>query len=123
MRADTFPPAPRRAVAMATPYDVHMTLEEKAIELLLRSPRLDVGTIIDLLDVGDREFRDMARRNETICNLLEARRSGKLEPPTSEPAQCPVCTEWFVPYGASKYCSDACRTAGRINQGSCSKQD
>ena len=99
-----------------------MTLEENAIALLLRSPRLDVGTIIDLLDVGDREFRDMARRNETIGNLLEARRSGKLEPPTSQPAQCPVCNEWYVPYGASKFCSDACRTAGRISRGVCSKQ-
>lgn len=101
---------------MATPGDVHITLEEKAISLLLRSPRLDVTTIVDLLDVGDREFRDMARRNPTICDLLEARRSGKLEPPTSEPTQCRACAEWFVPYGASKFCSDACRTAGRINR-------
>ena len=107
---------------MATPGDVHITLEEKAIALLLRSPRLDVTTIIDLLDVGDREFRDMARRNDTICRLLEARRSGKLTPPKSEPTQCPVCNEWFVPYGASRFCSDACRTAGRINQGSCPNQ-
>ena len=107
---------------MATPGDVNITLEEKAVALLLRSPRLDVGTIIDLLDVGDREFRDMTKRNATICNLLEARRSGKLEPPTSQPTQCRACNEWFVPYGASKFCSDACRTAGRISAGSCSKQ-
>lgn len=107
---------------MATPGDVYITLEEKAVALLLRSPRLGVTTIIDLLDVGDREFRDMARRNDTICDLLEARRSGKLELPRSEPAQCRVCNEWFVPYGASKFCSDACRTADRINRGSCSNQ-
>ena len=91
-----------------------MTLEEKAIELLLRSPRLEAGTILDLLDVGDREFRDMARRNRTIARLLEARRAGQLKPPKSEPIQCPVCSEWFVPYGSSRFCSDTCRTAGLI---------
>ena len=91
-----------------------MTLEEKAIELLLRSPRLEAGTILDLLDVGDREFREMARRNRTIAKLLEARRAGELKPPKSEPVQCPVCSEWFVPYGSSRFCSDTCRTAGRI---------
>ena len=91
-----------------------MSLEEKAIELLLRSPRLEAGTILDLLDVGDREFREMARRNRTIAKLLEARRAGELEAPKSEPVQCPVCSEWFVPYGASRFCSDTCRTAGRI---------
>lgn len=94
-----------------------MTLEEKAIELLLRSPRLEAGTILDLLDVGDREFREMARRNRTIAKLLEARRAGALKPPTSEPIQCPVCSEWFVPYGSSRFCSDTCRTAGRFREG------
>lgn len=93
-----------------------MTLEEKAIELLLRSPRLEAGTILDLLDVGDREFREMTRRNRTIAKLLQARRAGELKPPTSEPIQCPVCSEWFVPYGSSRFCSDTCRTAGRIRE-------
>ena len=91
-----------------------MTLEEKAIELLLRSPRLEAGTILDLLDVGDREFREMALRNRTIAKLLEARRAGALELPKSEPIECPVCAEWFVPYGSSRFCSDTCRTAGLI---------
>ena len=91
-----------------------MTLEEKAIELLLRSPRLEAGRILDLLDVGDREFREMAQRNRTIAKLLEARRAGALKAPKSEPVQCPVCSEWFVPYGSSRFCSDTCRTAELI---------
>ncbi len=91
-----------------------MTLEEKAIELLLRSPRLAAGTILDLLDVGDREFRDMAARNPTIAKLLEARRAGELTAPKSEPTQCAACGEWFVPYAAARFCSDTCRTAGRL---------
>lgn len=91
-----------------------MTLEERAVELLLRSPRLPTGKILDLLDMGDREFREMALRNQNIARLLEARRTGKLKPPKSEPAQCAACEEWFVPYGAARFCSDACRTAGLL---------
>lgn len=95
-----------------------MTLEEKAIELLLRSPRLPAGQILDLLDVGEREFREMALRNRNIARLLEARRTGELKPPKAEPAQCAACGEWFVPYGASRFCSDPCRTAGRLRKAS-----
>ena len=91
-----------------------MILEEKAIELLLRSPRLEAGRILDLLDVGDREFREMAQRNRTIAKLLEARRAGELKAPKSEPVECQACSEWFVPYGSSRFCSDTCRTAGLI---------
>lgn len=91
-----------------------MTVEEKAIELLLRSPRLSAGTILDLLEVGDREFREMAAHNPTIAKLLKARRSGALTPPKAEPTQCAACGEWFVPYGAARFCSDTCRTAGRL---------
>jgi len=40
-----------------------MNIEENAVALLLRSPRLDVGTIMDVLDLGDREFREMMLRN------------------------------------------------------------
>ncbi len=47
-----------------------MNIEENAVALLLRSPRLDVGTIMDLLDLGDREFREMTTRNPQIHNLL-----------------------------------------------------
>lgn len=91
-----------------------MTLEENAVELLLRSPKLDVGTIIDLLDVGDLEFRAMARRNPAIENLLETRRLGELEPLASEPIECPACSDWFVPYGSSRFCSDICKTTSHI---------
>ncbi len=91
-----------------------MTLEEEAIALLLRSPRLEVGTIIDLLEVSDREFRDMVSHNDAIAQLLQARRNGTLEPRAAEPAQCPACEEWFIPYAAARFCSDACRSLGRL---------
>jgi len=91
-----------------------MTLEEEAIALLLRSPRLEVGTIIDLLDVSDLAFREMVKRNERIATLLEERRAGALVAPVVEPAQCPACDDWFVPYAAARFCSDACRDIGRL---------
>ena len=93
-----------------------MTLEEEAIMLLLRSPRLSVGTIIDLLEVSDREFRDMAQRNERIAALLARRRDGTLDQTPVEPAQCPACEEWFVPYAAARYCSDSCRSVDRLRR-------
>ena len=93
-----------------------MTLEEDAIALLLRSPRLEVGTIMELLDVGDRDFREMAERNAKISELLEARRTGSLEPASTEPKQCPVCDEWFIPYASERCCSDACKKAQRATR-------
>ncbi len=93
-----------------------MTLEEEAITLLLRSPRLAVGQIIDLLGVGDLEFRDMTRRNERIASLLEERRAGTLQASRPEPTQCPACDEWFLPYAAARFCSDPCRIIGKINE-------
>jgi hypothetical protein len=91
-----------------------MTLEEEAIALLLRSPRLEVGTIIDLLDVSDAAFREMVKHNVHIAALLEERRAGSLPLPSAEPAQCPACDDWFVPYASARFCSDACRDIGRL---------
>jgi predicted nucleic acid-binding Zn ribbon protein len=91
-----------------------MTLAEEAIALLLRSPRLEVGTIIDLLDVSDRDFREMVKHNERIALLMEERRTGALTPPVAEPTQCPACDDWFLPYASSRFCSDACRDIGRL---------
>jgi hypothetical protein len=93
-----------------------MSLEEEAIALLLRSPRLEVGTIIDLLDVSDREFRAMIKHNARIALLMEERREGTLTPPEAEPTQCPACEEWFLPYAAARFCSDSCRTVGLLTQ-------
>jgi phosphohistidine phosphatase SixA len=91
-----------------------MTLEEEAIALLLRSPRLEVGTIIDLLDVSDGAFRAMVGHNPRIAALLEARRAGVLAQPNAEPTQCPACNDWFLPYASARFCSDACRDMGRL---------
>ncbi len=91
-----------------------MTLEEEAIALLLRSPRLEVGTIIDLLDVSDLAFRDMVKHNPRIATLMAERRAGALPEMKCEATRCPACDDWFVPYASARFCSDACRDIGRI---------
>jgi hypothetical protein len=93
-----------------------MSLEEEAIALLLRSPRLPVATIIDLLDVSDAAFRAMARRNQRIAALLVKRRDGTLAQRHAEPIVCPQCEDWFVPYAAARFCSDSCRSMARLHQ-------
>ena len=90
-------------------------VEETAIALLLRSPHLEVGQIMELMDIGDREFRDMASRNGDIAQRLEERRLGTLRPIDSEPRCCKSCREWFVPYGHDRYCSDACKRTARLS--------
>ncbi len=90
-------------------------VEETAIALLLRSPHLEVGQIMELMDIGDREFRDMASRNGDIAQRLEERRLGTLRPIDSEPRRCRSCREWFVPYGHDRYCSDACKRTARFS--------
>jgi hypothetical protein len=91
-----------------------VTLEEQALSLLLRSPRLSLSQILELLDVGDAEFRVIAARNKSVANLLEARKEGTLqsEPPAAK--RCPSCADWFVPYGSARFCSDPCKSIGRL---------
>ena len=96
------------------------TLVETAAALLLRSPRLTVSQIMDLLDIGDAEFRGMTGNSATIRALLEQRRNGELAPPQAELKTCPGCGEWYLPYAGARYCSDECgrivriRTAGPV---------
>lgn len=89
-------------------------LAETAVLLLLRSPRFALGEILELLDIGEREFREIAKRNVKIGKLLEERRLGQLKPFDKEPRQCPQCREWYVPYGADRFCSDECKKAGQL---------
>ena len=89
-------------------------LAETAVLLLLRSPRFAVGEILELLDMDEREFREIAKRNRRINELLEERRLGQLKPLDKEPRQCLQCREWFVPYGADRFCSDECKKAGQL---------
>ena len=93
-------------------------LKASGVMLLLRSPRLSVSLILELLDIGDAEFRQMCRDYPRIADLLEARRCGALQAETVEPVCCPGCGNWFLPYGGARQCSDECRQIVRIERAS-----
>ena len=83
-------------------------LQESAAALLLRSPRLSVSLVMELLDISDSEFRALVRENEEISELLEKRRRGELVAEEPEVRTCPGCNDWYIPYGGARFCSDEC---------------
>jgi hypothetical protein len=80
----------------------------QACALLLRSPHLSVSQVLDLMDISDAEFRELLKNSATIAALLDQRRDGHLEPMEPKLTECPACSDWFVPYGSARYCSDEC---------------
>jgi len=91
-------------------------LTTSAAALLLRSPALTLSQILDLLDIGDAEFREMTRSNPRIARLLERRRAGELSRPEDALRACAACGEWFLPYAGSRQCSDECRRIARLER-------
>ncbi len=96
--------------------DAPPNLQADALELLLRSPRLNIDTILRLLDIDERDFRDLVKANPAVGGLLKQRSQGLLELQGTEPRKCPMCKEWFLPYAGSKLCSDECKAADRIDR-------
>lgn len=91
-------------------------LTASAAALLLRSPSLTLSQILDLLDIGDAQFREMTRSNPRIAGLLERRRAGQLSRPEDPLRACATCGEWFLPYAGSRQCSDECRRIARLER-------
>jgi hypothetical protein len=93
-------------------------LKASALRLLLRSPRLSVSVILELLDIGDAEFRQLCCETPAIAELLTARREGTLQSEEAEPRCCSACGIWFLPYAGAKQCSDECRQIVRLQYAS-----
>ena len=91
-------------------------LQATAAALLLRSNRLSVTLILELLDIGDAQFRELSKCNEDIARLLDQRRRGELELDEPELRACPGCSEWFIPYAGQRCCSDECYRIARIRK-------
>ena len=89
-------------------------LEEQACKLLLRSPRLSVTQILELMDISDSQFRQMLKENTEIATLIEQRKDGCLATTKAEPKECPSCNDWFVPYASARYCSDECAQTAKL---------
>jgi len=90
-------------------------LQADALELLLRSPRLNIDTILRLLDIDERDFRALVKINPALGGLLKQRSQGLLELPGTEPRKCSICSDWFLPYAGDKLCSDECKAADQID--------
>ncbi len=99
-----------------TPLQADAALQADALELLLRSPRLNIDTILRLLDIDERDFRELVKTNPALGGLLKQRSQGLLELEGTQPRKCPMCKEWFLPYAGDKLCSDECKAADRIDR-------
>ena len=87
-----------------------LTIE--AAGLLLRSPQWTVTEVLDLLDIGDAEFREMVQDNRSLANILERRRRHCVD---IHERQCRACGEMFVTATFRNYCgAPACRAVARI---------
>jgi hypothetical protein len=91
-------------------------LQESAATLLLRSPRISVSLVMELLDISDAEFRDLVRQNEEISALLDQRRRGELTSTDPEVRTCPACSDWYIPYAGARFCSDECAQIDQISR-------
>ena len=86
----------------------------EAAGLLLRSPRWTVTEVLDLLDIGDAEFREMVLDNHTLANILERRKAHCND---IQERQCRACGEAFLTATFRNYCgAPACRAVARIEK-------
>jgi hypothetical protein len=90
-------------------------LQESAAALLLRSPRLSVSMVLELLDISDAEFRALVKENRRISELIEQRKRGELSAEKPQTRHCPVCEDLFTPYAGRRYCSDECTRIALIS--------
>ena len=87
-----------------------MTIE--AAGLLLRSPRWTVTEVLELLDIGDAEFREMVSDNRSLARILERRSQHCVD---IHERQCRACGETFLTATFRNYCgTPACRAMARI---------
>ena len=91
-------------------------LERTACKLLLRSPRLTISQILELLEIGDREFRELMRIDQEISRLIKLRQRGELKIHSTKVIECSVCQELFAPYGSRPFCSDQCAKTASLSE-------
>ena len=89
-----------------------MAATVEAAGLLLRSPRWTVSQVLELLDIGDAEFREMVTGNRFLADILERRRRHCID---IHERQCQACGETFLTATFRTYCgAPACRAVARI---------
>ena len=99
-------------IALSEPSPTSTTVE--AAGLLLRSPQWTVSEVLELLDIGDAEFREMLLHNHTLADILERRRQHCVD---IHERQCRACGESFLTATFRNYCgAPACRAVATIEK-------
>lgn len=86
----------------------------EAAGLLLRSPCWTVSEVLELLDIGDAEFREMVLGDRRLADILDRRRRHCVD---VHERQCRACGEAFLTATFRNYCgAPACRAVARIEK-------
>ncbi len=88
----------------------------EAVTLLLRSPRWSVTDVMELLEIGDAEFRRLVEQNGKLARVLQERKADSAFDGLTE-RQCKACGELFRTATFRAYCgAPACRRVERLDR-------
>ncbi|MCP5180435.1 MAG: hypothetical protein H6993_01530 [Pseudomonadales bacterium] len=88
----------------------------EAATLLLRSPRWSVSEVMELLEIGDVEFRRLIEADARLARVLAARQEGQVVIGLTE-RQCVVCGESFSTATYRNHCgAAACARVSKLNR-------
>lgn len=98
------------------PHVSQIALAAEAAALLLRSPKWSVSDVLELLEIGDTEFRSLVDADPRLARVLAARAGGALFNGLVE-RQCRVCGESFATATFRDHCSSAaCARISRLRR-------
>lgn len=84
--------------------------------LLLRSPRWSVSDVMELLEIGDAEFRHLVEADARLARVLAARKSA-VEFNAVVERQCSVCGDLFSTATFRDHCGDpGCARISRLRR-------
>ena len=89
---------------------LHDKTTSEAASLLLRSSRWSVSAVMDLLEIGDLEFREMMLTNARLAEIVRKRQAGEDHSEVYD-RQCNVCGELYATATFRSHCgAPACRS-------------
>ncbi len=98
----------------STDTDAGTTAE--AVTLLLRSPQWSVSDVMELLEIGDAEFRALVEHNSKLARVLQERKSEEAFDGLTE-RQCKACGETFSTATFRAYCgAPVCRRVEKFER-------
>ena len=86
----------------------------EAASLLLRSSRWSVSAVMDLLEIGDLEFREMLRTSAPLAEIVRRRQADEGHSEVYD-RQCRVCGELYATATFRTHCgTPACRSIDQL---------